>query len=474
MEKKKYKLIGLQIEGMRKIRAALLEFKPTGITEIIGKNDQGKSSVIDAIEILLKGFRHAEKGMTTSGMDKTRIIGTVGDWTIKRIISEKTNRLEVVNKEGLSPKKPQDFLDTLINELTFDPQPFLEKNPNDKLKFIMDLMKIDFTQENTKIQAKEEERLQVGRDIKSKGEFKEPEKVDSVDTADLTRQINEIREYNKGEQNKVTTENFLSEKFSAFSNSYETMSSEGNPEYNKYAELMKPVVDEFDKMIKTLPKPEYKSTEDLDNQLASASGTNEKATNYTNYINWKAEKEKLGEKQDSLKKDIEKLRREKLEKLEKIEMPVDGLKITEEGLYFNDIFCENWSKSLGWKIALSLCEKMQPELRAIFLDNGESMDKETRKELDKWAKAHDIQVILTVVDSIPEELDKDAFYIEEGGIFTKKGECIPEPEEEQVAETAPDDIPAQSIPDIQQKEDHSNYKTPDMFNFEFNDEPEAE
>ena len=465
MEKKNYKFIGLQIEGLRKIKAALLEFNDKGITEIVGKNNMGKTSVIDAIEILLKGFKYNEKGMTTTGMDKTTIIGTVGPWTIKRVITDKTNRLEVVNEEGLSPKKPQDFLDTLINELTFDPQPFLEKNPNDKLKFIMDLLKIDFTAENERVQEKEDERLEVGRDIKNAGEFKEPEKVEPVDTADLTKQIEDIRIGNEKEKKKINLINTLNEKFATFSNYHQGI------EDKDLAAKIKKVVDTFDKMVETLPRPKYISSEELDTKLANASETNKKATDYTKYIAWKEKKEKLVKKQEELKNGILKIRNEKLLKLEKIKMPVEGLKITEEGLYFNDIFCENWSKSMGWKIALSLCETMQPDLRAIFLDNGESMDKDTRKELDKWAREHDIQVILTIVDAIPDDLQEGVFYIEEGGVFNKAGECVPEVIDEPEPES-PDQEFDTNIPNIDQKEDHSNAQQPDLFNFEFENEPE--
>lgn len=38
---KNYKLIGLQIEGLRLIKAAYLKFKPSGLTQIVGKNAMG-------------------------------------------------------------------------------------------------------------------------------------------------------------------------------------------------------------------------------------------------------------------------------------------------------------------------------------------------------------------------------------------------------------------------------------------------
>lgn len=482
--KKKYKLIGLSIWGLRKIRASFMEFKEKGVTEIVGKNEQGKTSVIDAIEILLKGFRHTEKDMTTKGMNKTTIVGTVGEWTIKRVITDKTNRLDIVNQEGLSPRKPQDFLDTLVNELTFDPQPFLRKSPGDKLKFIMDLLKIDFTEEIDKIATKEEDRLQVGRDIKAAGDFKEPEKIESVDTAELLKQQKAIATLNQEEQKKQQNIDWFEERFSLFDAGLQVLQGkitdtetgeqvkDVSPALVALSKGMLNVKKTFEKEMGKLPKPDLTSSEDLDLKISNATKTNEKATNYTNYINWKEKKDALEAKKEKLKKEIEELRLKKIIKLEKIKMPLEGLKITEEGLYYNDVYCENWATSLGWKIALSLCEKMQPDLRAIFLDNGEHLDKDTRKELDKWATDHDIQVLLTIVDTVPEELDEGVFYIEEGGVFTTQGECIPESTEDE-HEEGPPPPELGPIPDINQDEDYSNYTQPEMFDFEFsNDDPD--
>lgn len=49
---------------------------------------------------------------------------------------------------------------------------------------------------------------------------------------------------------------------------------------------------------------------------------------------------------------------------------------------------------------------MNPKLRAIAIDKGESYDKESLKSLGKWAKENDLQAFIAIVDEIPEELEE--------------------------------------------------------------------
>jgi hypothetical protein len=452
-EKKKYKLIGLQIEGLRLIKACYLKFKPSGLTEIIGKNNQGKSSVIDAIEILFEGFKQNTDDMISHGADKAVIIGDLEEFTIKRVITGKTNRLEVLTKAGFKPSKPQDFLDTLINKLTFRPQVFLDKKPEDKLKSVMDILKIDFTTENTQIATKENERILVGRDSKNLGEKAECPKAEPVDTADLLKQKQDIQAGNDTEKLKEFDIKFFNDILNDIA-----YKIENNTNPSRKAGLLKIQKCATD-VITAMPKAVYKPTTDIDLKISTASTTNTQAQAYKDYEKWKVDKAAKQTEYDKLTTDIKTLKDKKIEKLAKTEMPVKGLLIKEVtegvyGLFYQDIYCENWSKSLGWKISLAICAAMQPDLRAIYLDDGEGLDEDTRKELDAWAIKNDIQVVLTIVQKIPDELSEGSLYIEDGRIFNTKGDCLPE---EPAAETPIDEI---EPPKVDPKE---KYNTQELF-----------
>ena len=428
--KENYKLIGLQIENLRLIKAAYLKFKPSGLTQIVGRNATGKSTVIDAIEILFEGFKRSPEDIITHGKEKAVIIGELDDFIIKRVITNKTNRLEVITKAGFRPQKPQDFLNALINKLTFRPQVFLDKKPEEKLRFLMEILNLDFTEENRKIAEKENERLFVGRELKSLGEMEMPEKIDPVDINLLLKEKQEITLYNEKEKQKQSDINF----FQTLLRDIEfKCSNNDRPAIKTGFEKIKKTINDI---ISSMPLPEFKDTTEIDSKISQANDINRKAQLYSNFIEWNNKKTQKQAEYDRLNEEIKELREAKVKKLKEVKMPVEGLEIrelkeNEYGLFYKDIFCENWARSLGWKIALSICAAMQPSLKAIFLDNGETLDEDSRKALDKWAIENNIQVILTVVQNIPDELTEGTFYVEEGKIFTSQGDCLPDTEEEE-------------------------------------------
>ena len=428
METKSYKILGLQISNLRKITAAELKFAEKGMTQIVGMNDQGKSTIIDAIEILLKGFKHVEKDMITHGQEKAEVIAKIGRFTVKRVITEKSNRLEINDEEGFTmSRSPQSFLDALVNEFTFNPQPFLDKTPEMKLKFVLDLLGMDFSKENEEILKLDEERKFVNRSIKEFGIPTEPEKVERVDVDDIYKRKAELEKRSKIEGNKEAIINYFEKKLSSLDCDGAKIIEEFLPDpkncpswFKQKYEGICDVIKEIARVIEGLDKPQNFEVEylELETELKTASDRNLKAAAYENYIDRAKQLEEKKQSYKKLTEKINKIRFGKIKRVSEAKMPLKELKLTEEGLYYKDIFCENWAKSLGYKIALTLCAAMQPKLRAIFLDNGEAMDRDVRNELDNWAVANDIQIILTVVSGIPEKKEEGVFYIEEGQLST--------------------------------------------------------
>ncbi len=319
MEKQKYKLIGLQIENLRLIKACFLQFKEKGLTEIIGKNNQGKSTILDAIEILFKGFKEKPDDMIAHGSDRAVIIGDLGDFTIKRIMG-KSDRLEIITKKGMKPSEPQHFLDALINKLTFRPQVFLDKKPEEKLKSVMEILKIDFSEENKQIADKTSERLLTGRERDNLGTKTEPEMFNPVDTADLLNQQKAIKDHNDSEKLKQDDTDF-------FKNIKTDIA--GYLKANKDKPSVKTGLMKLDKtitdVIEAMPKPDYKSSADIDEKIRTASATNIKAQAYKDYLTWSANKTKKQDAYDNLTKEINKLKDKKIQKLKDTPMPVKGL-----------------------------------------------------------------------------------------------------------------------------------------------------
>jgi hypothetical protein len=73
----------------------------------------------------------------------------------------------------------------------------------------------------------------------------------------------------------------------------------------------------------------------------------------------------------------------------------------------------------------------------VFIDRGESFDRDGLNMLDSWAKENNIQAIITIVDDIPEELETGTFYIEDGTlIVADKQAAYISPEYKEIEERA--------------------------------------
>ena len=400
-QKPELKIIGLQIDGIKKLKAIEMKPNQTGLVQIKGKNKQGKTSILDALEILIRGNKYITHDMIQHGKDKAEIIGQIGDFTVKRIITENSNRLEIKTKDGFQmANKPQAFLDALVNDLTFNPRPFLDKSSEEKLRFMMELLDIDFSDIDRQIQEIEQERLLTGRDLKNLGMPAECEQTEFID-------ISETIKFNEMQDSRINQIGQAKTKLSTYKENKKELEEEITVLQSKLNQI-NDGIKKGEKYLVELPKPESKK------DISQATEQNKKADAYQRYLKHKEQYDSKKNTYDQFDLTIKNLRESKKQKLAGSKMPIEKLKIQEDGLYYNNIFCENWSDSEADKISRELCIALNPQLRAMFIDRGETYDSDSLKELETWAIENNIQAFITIVDDIPDEKDSNIFYIEEG------------------------------------------------------------
>jgi len=472
------KVLGLKIDGLRKLKAIDLEFNESGLLVIKGENESGKTTLWDSIKWLISGNKHLNQDIIQHGKEKATGELRVGDYVIKRTATKKSNTLEVRNiKTNLFEKgEVQRFLDTFVNVLTFNPRPFAQKTSLEKYQFCLELFRtqleelsketigISFQGIDTKLQNLEDERLLIGREIKKFGDLDliTPEKAERVDVQELLnkqkqiedrnsilrqkaedekqKQIEEINEFNKQQQQKqkeivqadynITAKQGMKNNLESDIVELEKKLISLKKQLEFSIKEVKRVTDEKDQLPKPEPEkplstitktPEYEDTTIEEHQIQNALLTNKKAEIYeAHLIKEKAEKQL---DYDSLTDKITSLRLQKLEILRKVNTGVDGLEIREDGIYHKDIYCDNWSDAQGLKISCELAYSNLPPMRAIFIDFGEGLDKNARKELEKFAKEKDLLIGISIVADELTEDDKSSdnvFWITDGSIQPKE------------------------------------------------------
>lgn len=442
------KLLGFGIKNYRKIKAFEMSIGENGLYKIKGPNGQGKTSAVKALEFILAGKR----GSVHDGASKAEVIGYVKDqeqqWTIERELTadNKMNLKVSGSVTGKRDKAPQAFLDALINELTFDPRPFVNKTATERVKMYTEIMGLDFSVENKKIASLYEVRRSVGRKIKDIGNPEIPFDLQSIEIPDMdalnkerderfkkhAQEAKKVHEFNDEQKDKkLKLEKLISQK-----ESLEEQSDSLAVRIRKLqkelleAEMEKKSLEErinkgnalIGEQEQPLPMKfigEF-SAPDIDEKITSARTLQDKLLEKKSHEDKIAKKIELQAEYDSLDGEIKELRRSKVEKAAKVQSPVAGLelRIEEAGeeLYYKDRPSDDWAESEALRVSAELCAAKHPDLRCIFIDGGESYDRKALDMLNEWAVTNDIQAIITIVDDISEDMEpeENTFWIEDG------------------------------------------------------------
>jgi hypothetical protein len=142
------KLTGISVKDFLIIKD--LSVPVTGrLSVFAGKNGAGKTSVLKAIQTLFKGS--TDSSLIRNGADKAEIIADIdGIMKIRRTIRKSgTQSLDITREDGMSPKKPQTYLDGLIGDFSFDPVAFI-LDADKRQRYLMDLCAIKITADDLK------------------------------------------------------------------------------------------------------------------------------------------------------------------------------------------------------------------------------------------------------------------------------------------------------------------------------------
>jgi DNA repair exonuclease SbcCD ATPase subunit len=210
------KILQLTAENFKKLRLVEITLDGRPLTQLTGRNGQGKTSTIDALWFLIKGQKalpDRKSDVVRRGTEKARVSGKLanGDgitFTITRTVGMDGNPptltiVPAVHKDA--GKTPQDYLDDLFSILTFDPLKFAEMSTAEQIEELKKTAKVDldFEQLNAANEADYQERHGVTREIKlldgqlAGMHVAEGLPKEKVDTAAIVAKLNAADQANK-------------------------------------------------------------------------------------------------------------------------------------------------------------------------------------------------------------------------------------------------------------------------------------
>jgi hypothetical protein len=131
-------ILRLEVDNVKRLKS--VRVTPDGALVVVGgRNAQGKSSLLDAIEMAIGGGASIPGEPIRRGARSARIVADLGDLVVERTFTPKGTQLVVKNAEGVPQKSPQALLDALCSRIAFDPLAFERMPKKDQARIVREL-----------------------------------------------------------------------------------------------------------------------------------------------------------------------------------------------------------------------------------------------------------------------------------------------------------------------------------------------
>lgn len=415
----------LEIENVKRVKAVKLEPSATGLTIVGGNNNQGKTSVLDAIAWALGGnkYKPSQAQREGSTIQPSLKITLSNGLIVER--SGKNSTLKVIDPSG--NKAGQNLLDSFVEELAINLPKFMEQTSKEKAKTLLQIIGVGPQLAELEMQekAKYDERHAIGviADQKEKFAKEQPYYPDApkelVSIAELIQQQQEILAKNgenaRKRQNLAKIENDY-QMAVADAQRLESMLKEAQEKQQALAQ-------DLDIARKDTQDLIDESTQEIEDNIANIEQINLKVR--ANFDKDKAEEDAKGyrEQYKELDNVIADIRKQKTDLLTNADLPLPGLSVYDGELLYLGQRWDNMSGSQQLQVATAIVRKLKPECGFVLIDKLEQMDQLTLQEFGAWLEQEGLQAIATRVSTGGEcsVIIEDGYSVEPETIQTPQG-----------------------------------------------------
>lgn len=393
------KINSFELENVKRIRAVALEPSADGLTVIGGKNNQGKTSVLDAIAWALGGNKYRPTSATREGsLVPPHLKITLSNGIVVER-KGKNSELKVVDPSG--NLAGQALLDSFISAFALDLPKFLSATPKEKAEILLQIIGVGeelFRLEREETQAYNE-RTAIGRIADQRKKYAEglishddaPE--EPVSAADLIRQQQEILARNGQRQQWAREYDALLSQVVAKTEALDAARARVREMEADLAETERRC-----REAQRSPKElEMESTEELEKNIAEVEEINRKVRDNLTRMAALDEAKHYRDQYDELSRRIEDLRHDKFALLNGADLPLPGLSVEGGELTFNGRKWDSLSGSEQLRVATAIVRKLNPECGFVLLDKLEQMDLDTLRDFGAWLENEGLQAIATRV-----------------------------------------------------------------------------
>ena len=402
------KITALEAENVKRIKAVALTPAPTGLTLVGGNNNQGKTSVLDALAWALGGERFRPDAAQRDGaMAPAHLKVTLSNGVV---VERKGKNASLTVTDPTGRRSGQQLLNAFVEPLALDLPRFMDATDKEKADILLRIIGIgaELHTRDLEIKGLYDKRTFTGQLAAQKKHFAEemisyPEAPDEpVSASELIRRQQDILARN-GENQRLRAQ------YAELEQQVQQCVDELKRTRERIATLQQ-LADELDakhtKLFnqretarKTVSQLQDESTAELEASIRDIEETNRKVRANLEKSRAEDEAAQYASEYDRLTESIQQKRADRMALLNGADLPLPELSVEDGALTYRGKHWRDMSGSDQLRVAAAIVRRLNPDCGFVLLDKLEQMDMTTLTEFGRWLEAEGLQAIATRVST---------------------------------------------------------------------------
>lgn len=401
-------ITALEAENVKRIKAVALTPAPTGLTLVGGNNNQGKTSVLDALAWALGGERFRPDAAQRDGaIAPAHLKVTLSNGVV---VERKGKNASLTVTDPTGRRSGQQLLNAFVEPLALDLPRFMDASDKEKSDILLRIIGIgaELHTRDLEIKGLYDKRTFTGQLAAQKKHFAEemisyPEAPDEpVSASELIRQQQDILARN-GENQRLRAQ------YAELEQQVQQCVDELKRTRERIATLQQ-LADELDakhtKLFnqretarKTVSQLQDESTAELEASIRDIEETNRKVRANLEKSRAEDEAAQYASEYDRLTESIQQKRADRMALLNGADLPLPELSVEDGVLTYKGKHWRDMSGSDQLRVAAAIVRRLNPDCGFVLLDKLEQMDMTTLQEFSAWLEAEGLQAIATRVST---------------------------------------------------------------------------
>lgn len=394
-------ITALEAENVKRIKAVAFAPSPTGLTLVGGNNNQGKTSVLDALAWALGGDRFRPDAAQRDGaIAPAHLKVTLSNGVV---VERKGKNASLTVTDPTGRRSGQQLLNAFVEPLALDLPRFMEASDKEKADILLRIIGVgtELHIKDMEIKSLYDKRTFTGQLAQQKKHFAEelisypdaPE--EPVSASDLICQQQDILARNGENQRKRTQLAQLSDLLERQKKVVADLEFQLTGEKQRLATMQADV-----KIAQTAAEDlQDESTAELEASIRSIEETNQKVRANLEKSRAEDEAAQYASDYDKLTGQIEDKRAERMALLNGADLPLPELSVEDGALTYKGKHWRDMSGSDQLRVAAAIVRRLNPDCGFVLLDKLEQMDMTTLQEFSAWLEAEGLQAIATRVST---------------------------------------------------------------------------